>query len=647
MCGGLGQRTPWAILMGLEGPYTTSTGKGRNVADPVRVAALQWGEDGRPYSPEFQDSYFSHAGGLQETRHVFLAGNQLPARWRQRPLFTIAETGFGTGLNFLAAWDLWQQTALPRARLHYLSLEKFPLSPGDQSRALSLWPELGSLAQQLLARVPWPTPGFHRIHLEGGRVLLTLLFGDMREVLPQMDPSELVDAWFLDGFAPQKNPEMWGAPLYEQLRRLTREDGTVATYTAAGIVRRGLESAGFRVERVPGHGPKRDMLVGRRQSAMSRQAAKEDRHAVIIGAGLAGTASAHGLLKRDWKVTLVERHEGLAREASGNIAGIIMPVVTAYPSIRERFYCEGFQFTLRRLRDLEPGQDSLAWSECGVLELAVDARRQKRWLKTREVPRLPAELVQAVDASRAGALCGFKIELDAFYYPAGAWVHPPDLCRAMVNEPGLNLLFCREVLQLQRQEHCWCLLDGDGNEIARSSVVIIANARDSARFAQSSWLPLRSIRGQLTYLPESTRSRRLKMVVCYGGYILPATHGIHCAGATYDVDEENPELESEGQRQNLAKLQERFPDFFATLEPQPAEGYPGQVGFRSASPDRLPIVGALPDSPGLFLNLGHGSRGLVSCPIAGELLACQLQQEPLPLEQDLVAALSSERFLCR
>jgi tRNA 5-methylaminomethyl-2-thiouridine biosynthesis bifunctional protein len=226
---------------------------------------LDW-QDGLPFSSRFGDVYFSADSGLEEKRHVFLQGNRLKERVAALSAgesFAIGEAGFGTGLNFLCAWQLFEQSAPPGAGMDFLSIEKYPLGDDELCAALALWPALQPFADALLARWPQRVPGWNRWHFDGGRVRLTLVFGDVAEVLPQL-PDGNVDAWFLDGFSPAKNPEMWSEEVLTGIARASRPGATLATYTCAGWVRRGLQQAGFAVERATGFGRKREMLRGTR-----------------------------------------------------------------------------------------------------------------------------------------------------------------------------------------------------------------------------------------------------------------------------------------------------------------------------------------------------------------------------------------------
>lgn len=224
----------------------------------ITPAAVTWEENGTPVSATYGDVYFSRESGLAETQHVFLQGNRLPERFADAEHFTIAETGFGTGLNFLCACRLFESVAKPDTHLHFISIEKHPLLPKDLKRALDHFPELYSYAEKLLQSYPPAIPGLHRIHLSE-RVHLTLAYGDSFDLFPLLEAK--VDAWFLDGFAPAKNPDMWQEVVFAHLARLSHPGTTAATFTVAGAVQRGLKEAGFSVQKIKGFGRKREMLA--------------------------------------------------------------------------------------------------------------------------------------------------------------------------------------------------------------------------------------------------------------------------------------------------------------------------------------------------------------------------------------------------
>jgi tRNA 5-methylaminomethyl-2-thiouridine biosynthesis bifunctional protein len=226
------------------------------------IANIEW-RDGQPYACEFQDVYFSTDNGLLETDYVFLQGNGLATHWLKATLqtFNIAETGFGTGLSFLCAAKYWLEIAPQQAKLHFISVEKYPLNMQDITTALNLWPQLNAVSEPFLAQYESLTNGVQSISLFNNRVQLSLLIGDATECFSQI--TDKIDAWFLDGFAPAKNPDMWQSALFQQMARLSKPNTTFSTFTSAGGVRRGLINAGFEVSKQTGFGKKREMLTGR------------------------------------------------------------------------------------------------------------------------------------------------------------------------------------------------------------------------------------------------------------------------------------------------------------------------------------------------------------------------------------------------
>jgi tRNA 5-methylaminomethyl-2-thiouridine biosynthesis bifunctional protein len=241
---------------------------------PLESAHLTLAADGTPISETYGDVYYPSAGGHAQARHVFLAGNDLPARWRGRDSFTILETGFGLGLNFLATAQAWRDDPQPCRELHFISLEKHPFAAVDLALAHAAWPELAALAAQLRRLWPPLEPGNHRIEFArcaGGRLILTLIFADATDALPTLDAA--VDAFYLDGFSPARNPELWSPALCRSLARLAVPGATLATWSVAGSVRRALTAAQFVVEKRAGFAHKRQMLVGRHEPIASHSSA--------------------------------------------------------------------------------------------------------------------------------------------------------------------------------------------------------------------------------------------------------------------------------------------------------------------------------------------------------------------------------------
>lgn len=646
-------------------------------------AQLDWDDQGRPYSRLFDDVYFSDKSGLDETRYVFIEQNRLAERFAALPQggrLVIGETGFGTGLNFLCAWQVFEQHAPAGARLHFVSVEKYPLSPADLQRALALWPELKVLADQLLAQYVAIHQGFQRLTLANGRVTLTLLIGDALEQLPQLDAQ--IDAWFLDGFAPAKNPDMWTAELFVELARLAAPGSTISTFTSTGWVRRLLNAAGFKMKRTPGIGHKWEILrgefLGWPQEVPAPLPAKPwfarpaplagERRALVIGAGLAGCASAASLAARGWQVTVLERHADIAPEASGNPQGVLYLKLSAHGTALSQLIVSGFGYTRRQLEHLQRGTD---WDDCGVLQLAFNAKEGERQAQLAEA--FPADLLHLVDQPQAQALAGVGLAHGGLYYPEGGWVHPPALCQWQATHPDIQLLTHHDAVQLRKVDGQWQAWDGE-RLLASAAVVVLAGAAEIQRFAQSAGLPLKRIRGQITRLMQTPQSQALSTVVCAEGYVAPARLGEHTLGASFDFKSDDLTPTTAEHLGNLAMLEEISEDLVSRLhvaELAP-ESLQGRAAFRCTSPDYLPIVGPLADSQaftqayaalskdarqvpdiecpwldGLYVNSGHGSRGLITAPLSGELLAAWLNDEPLPLPRSVAEACHPNRFALR
>lgn len=646
-------------------------------------AQLDWDDQGLPRSRVFDDVYFSNQSGLEETRYVFLEQNGLRERFAALPAggrLVIGETGFGTGLNFLCAWQLFEQQAVAGARLHFVSVEKYPLSTPDLQRALALWPELKPFADRLLAHYVAIHQGFQRLVLDNGRVTLTLLIGDALEQLPQLDAR--IDAWFLDGFAPAKNPDMWTAELFAELARLAAPGSTISTFTSTGWVRRLLNAAGFKMKRTPGIGHKweilRGVFLGWPEETAAPIAAKPwfarptpasgERHALVIGAGLAGCATAASLAARGWQVSLLERHDALAQEASGNPQGVLYLKLSAHGTALSQLIVSGFGYTRRLLEHLQRGVD---WDDCGVLQLAFNAKEEQRQAQLAQA--FPEDLLHTLDQQQARIRAGIDLQWGGLFYPEGGWVHPPALCIWQAAHPGIRILTHHDVLQLRREQGHWQAWDGD-RLLASAPTVVLAGAADIKRFDFSSDLPLKRIRGQITRLPQTPGSQGLSTVVCAEGYLAPARLGEHTLGASFDFNNDDLTPTAAEHAGNLHMLEEISMDLVArlgadTLRPETLEG---RAAFRCTSPDYLPIVGPLadreafadayaslgkdarqtPDIPcpwleGVYVNSGHGSRGLITAPLSGELLAAWLDDEPLPLPRAVAEACHPNRFALR
>ena len=623
----------------------------------IQHAQLEWHEN-QPYSSKYGDVYFSSDSGLDETHYVFLAHNQLKTRWEnlKEDHFTIAETGFGTGLNFLCAWKLWQETAPANARLHFISSEKFPLSIDDLQNALSLWPDLKELSDALIQQYSLISKAWHRLIFDNGKVTLTLLIGDVNESLPKL--KGVINAWFLDGFSPAKNPDMWQASLFESMAKHSHSETTFATFTSAGEVRRGLQHAGFEVSKAPGFGKKREMLFGQYQGGANNTQDKTNRKTlIVIGGGLAGAASAEAMMRRGYQVTLIERHSSLAQEASGNPLGVLYPRLTGGETPLNALALQGFLYTLGLLNHFKINPEN--FQQCGVLQLAFNEREQKR---IAAVINDHPELVHRVDKTHASNLSGIYIGHAGMFIPKAGWLNPASFCESLTKHPNIKKQTNTEALSIDKTSQGWRVSSKSG-PIAEASNIIIANATDAQYFSQTKHCEMQAVRGQITLLPSTDKTRSLQTVICTDGYLSPARQGLHCLGATFSPNDINTDIREVDHQSNLSMLESLAPEW----DGYDAQLLQGRAAVRATTIDYLPLAGAILDVPqlkespprynahpnslpwlnGLYINAGHGAKGLVNAPLCAEIIASLICNEPAPVDCSLLSALDPNRFALR
>ncbi|MDX7999556.1 bifunctional tRNA (5-methylaminomethyl-2-thiouridine)(34)-methyltransferase MnmD/FAD-dependent 5-carboxymethylaminomethyl-2-thiouridine(34) oxidoreductase MnmC [Xenorhabdus sp. Reich] len=665
----------------------------------ISSATLSWNEQGTPISEQFDDVYFSNQDGLEETLYVFLKGNNFPQRFstHSRSDCVIAETGFGTGLNFLTLWQSFFlfRKKYPEAslkRLHYISFEKYPLKPADLKTAHQRWPELQAFSEQLCQQWPSPLAGCHRLILDNGAITLDLWFGDVNDLLPKITSSLTgkIDAWFLDGFAPSKNPQMWSEQLFAAMAKFCRPEGTFATFTSAGIVRRGLQEAGFTVSKIKGFGRKREMLTGILSPSASpvsssshtpwfaRQTASDTNDIAIIGGGIASALTAFALWRRGAKVTLYCQDEKAAQNASGNQQGALYPLLNGQNNPLERFFTSAFTFARRQYDQLlnENVLFDHQWS--GVSQLAYDEKSGRKIDKMLQT-FWPEEVALGMDRQQLSQVSGLDVNYHGIHYPQGGWLYPAQLTQTAIElaeQRGMQVYFNHKVTQLIQGENGWQLqIEHQENlQHKNHNVVIIANGHCLTQFEQTKKLPVTAVRGQVSHIPTTNKLSQLKNVLCYDGYMTPVNpnNQYHCIGASYQRQQLDTKYSPAEQQENRERLLRCFPDVDWVQEVDISEEKSRQ-GIRCAIRDHMPMVGnapilseimkkyadlpqkintdeAIEESPcypDLFVLGALGSRGLCSAPLSAELLASQIFGEALPLDDETLAALHPNRFWVR
>ncbi|MCC7269057.1 MAG: tRNA (5-methylaminomethyl-2-thiouridine)(34)-methyltransferase MnmD [Caulobacteraceae bacterium] len=576
--------------------------------DPPAV----WTEDGRLRSRLYDDIYFAE-DGLAESRAVFLEGCDLPRAWRDRRRFVVAELGFGTGLNIAALLDLWLRDRPADGRLHVFSVEAHPLPSADAAAALRRWPEIGAAAGLLIERWPGRARGFHRIDLAEHGVLIDLAVLEVAEALAGW--SGRADAWFLDGFAPSANPDMWRPKVLELVAARSAPDARLATFSAAGAVRRGLQAAGFEVERRPGHGRKRHRLEARRTGQASVESPPAT--VAVVGGGIAGAALARAFAGLGANAVVHERAR-LGAGASGNDAALVSPRLDAGLGPEAQLFAQAFRHATGAYGQVPGGVLAR-----GLLQLERTDRDAGRFARIAAsdlfeagtlTPRTSDEV-----AERLGEAAGAGLEL-----AEALTIVPAKVLAAWTPEVEIA-----QVAGLERDSDGWRLLDAGGGQIARADIVCLAAGHGLAGLAA---LPLSPIRGQ-----AETVEGDIAVPAAFGAYAIPTGDGV-LFGATFDRGEAEVVVTPQAEARNRAALAARLPGLAGRL----AGPSRSRAAIRAVAPDRRPVAGRLDE--GLFALGGLGSRGFTLAPLLAEHVAALALGAPSPLPSPLGTLVSPERF---
>lgn len=657
----------------------------------IQHAKIHFNQENTPVSDKFDDVYFSNQDGLAETHYVFLEGNQLWERWvnYQEAYFVIAETGFGTGLNFFAVTSLFREFRQkypdsPLKHLYFISFEKYPLPLDTLQQAHLAYPQFSHLAQHLQQHWLNPIQGCYRFHFD--ETTLDLWFGDIAENLPQLGDymNGKIDAWFLDGFAPSKNPDMWNEQLYQQMFRFTKLQGTFATFTAASAVRKGLENAGFNIKKRKGFGKKRECLSGQKTHEKltalstpwfhSQPANLSKQDIAIIGGGIASLCTAISLIKRGAKITIYCEDEQTALNASGNKQGAFYPQLSDDNERNIRFYIHAFAYGHQFLQWAIQQQIEFEHEFCGVALCAYNEKTESKLNKITEL-NLPSDLYQSLNQTELSEKVGLPLPFGGAFIPQGAWLAPRQLVQhafAFLEKQGVQIKTSQKVTALSQTENGWQITTAE-NKTFCHEVVVLANGHKLTEFEQTQKLPLYPVRGQVSQIPTSEKLLKLKTVLCYDGYLTPVDQAktSHCIGASHVRDNATREFSLTEQQENQQKIQKNIPEEW-TKEVD-TSGNLARIGVRCSVRDLTPMMGAVPhfsaqqtqyqnlfnlrrrkqpteqaeNYPNLYLIGTLGSRGLTSAPFLGETLASLIYGEPLPMSEDLINNLMPNRSWVR
>jgi len=677
-------------------PYTSFilNPAGKPIINSTRLeaASIRWDEHDHPYSRQYGDIYSSSADPQAESRHVFIDGNRLTSRFASLSLktFTIGECGFGFGLNFLLTCEHFCQLAPPGTHLHFISTELHPVPVEDMwIYYQSTEPALQALAAAFLSQYEDHSHGQHRYHLDSDnrRITLDLCLGDALEAFNALRlPRPMVDAWFLDGFSPAKNQALWQPALFTRLAILSKSGATLATYSAAGEVRRQLTLAGFVVEKALGFGSKRHMLTGQLSVSPAQipltpgwthpytDPARTVSHVTVIGAGLAGCATAHALAQRGLKVTLLDKGDALACGASGNPRGIVHfnPGLQADPGNRFRLAC--YLFALRHYQQLQKSID-IGWQASGLWQLAAGTTEQRELQRVLD-KRLFAEAVLSASPNghSASGLDDDSIQT-ALCFPGAGSLDPGALCRAWSSHPNIRIMLNHEVTGIEKKTG-WEVSIRANQQESRLDVdaIVICNSHDAARLAGLPAYPLTQNQGQTDTFSMDQNAVLPGTILRHKGYLIPwhdSTKRFLTIGGQISREAIRDKDSARLLSANLDLISEFAPGISDDLKHNQKHILSRQ-GTRCGTPDYFPLAGPVEDReacstiygalarnarkeiasspsylPGLFVNLGHGANGLTTTPLLGEYIAAVMLGEISPLSEDLSTVVHPLRYLIR
>lgn len=632
----------------------------------MNFARIHWLDD-TPSALDYGDIYFNPNNGAAESAHVFLDGNDLGDRFRQwnSPWFCVGETGFGTGLNFLLCLELWHRSAPAHQHLHFVSFEKHPMHPDDIRRSLNRWAWLSPYRDQMLGVYSNLVPGWNRMNL--GRVHLTLYIGDASRGLADCDAQ--VNAWFLDGFAPGCNPDLWHPGLFRQLGALSGPGTTLSTFTVARAVRDGLSAAGFQVERRPGYGRKRHNLAaqytgqcGPQQPERPTRTAHWPRPRTregdigIVGGGLAAAELAPRLQARGFRVTVI-CPDGPGSGASGNRHGAVYvnPGLEADPPTV--FYGAALGYRCRHWSPDWPG------SQCGVLRLLSSDRAARFQALQTDHPF--HGLTTRIDHERASEIAGVTVNQPALWIPQSGWLSPRGYCEQALAD---SEWWSATVSAIGRESDQWRITTTDGSQRCFGQLILAAGAQSNQLLPEPG-IPLQSIRGQVSSRHCATP---LRTVLCGDHYATPAdARGWWSYGATFQLGDHDVQTRAGDDCANLRALRTLAPTLADCAGSRADVRGESRAGVRVNTPDYLPVSGPvpLPDSdlqaagmrrgvtadqpgeqwyqPGLFVLTGLGAKGLATAPLLAEHLVSRITGEPSPMGLSLASRVHPGRFAFR
>ncbi len=614
----------------------------------IQTADLDWQlVDGIevPVSKQFGDVYFSKDNGLLETRHVFLNGNDLSTRLaglQAFKYFCVGETGFGTGLNILALWQLWQQVRPDNhSHLHAISVEKFPLSKSDLIRALKVWPELKPLADQLISQYPLPIAGCHRLSFPEERFSLDLWLGDAHDIFPSLIKTATVNAWFLDGFAPSCNPEMWEENVLDNIVRLSETGTTFASFSVAGVLKRGLRKHGISISRPHGFGHKREMLKAiwiseesatpssentEENSQKKTVPAKVNQHArqiAVIGAGIAGLSTAWAFATRGHQVMLYDQTAPLSG-GSGNPLALLNPKLAPIAQSAGHLMTQAWQHAFNHYTQFK------AFRPIQIQQLAL--RNPEDLLALAE--EYPEHIMEVADQNQQS----LATEYSALTLLKAGSISPHQLRDEILQHPHIQYIQAK-ISRIDPQPHPE--LFEETTSLGQFDHVIVCTALNTPQLLDGH-PELKPIRGQVSWVENGDQPLDPDIAYSYGGYCIQLDAKHLLLGASFCVNRDDADVLEEDHAHNRELIHTVFPDYAQTLPD--IFKWQGRASVRAQSKDYFPLVGQLQQDQEIYSLAGLGSKGFLFAPLCSEVLAAQILEEACPVSSTIMQKLDIRRF---
>jgi len=668
-------------------------------ANVITPANITWQTDDSgnrvPISGEFGDVYFSHADGLAESRYVFIEGNQLAERLanlRANQCFTIAELGFGTGLNLLAVWQLWQQlrsthTNLATARLQFITTEKHPILLEDLRQILGLWsvraPELAQNIERFLSIYPSLIEGCHRLHFEEDNLTVDIWLGEAQTSLAKLatdirdtetdSHNPQVDAWFLDGFAPSCNESLWAATIFAQLQRLSTVGTTAATYSCAGVVKRGLQEHGFTIKKVKGFGRKREMLTARvsedlpasptqDKTSQNSTFSLDNNHYLVIGAGVAGLMMAWSLANRGIEVTLLDKVAPLAG-ASGNPRALLAPKMTPLHHVDEHLHTIGYLYSSRLYHQLNEQAKKQGFTPIIEPTAALDLLLKAN-IDSRQIADYPDDLATTLPASEAKVLSGLTAQdlTENLYLPQSGLVNPQALKDFILSHPLISFQTLA-VTKIDEQKDYISVSGHDNKEQSANKITLQADnvvicAAFESHYLDERIFDCRKIRGQLSWFTPTPKQLASlpKLPLKYGGYCSLFTPKAgdstlnpvlehqpqFLLGASFVRNDIDTSIRIDEHEVSRDKLIKAIPELEPII-PSDTQSWQARAGVRTQTPDYHPIVGQPAGSKRIWVMSAMGAKGYAFAPLCAQALADIMLGAFAPLSSEMLSKLSPNR----